>query len=134
MKITLPSKNIVHFKEYSPNCIARQKIPTEIGDDDDNKFSFELILSEEIDGEENVTIIPSALFYETAEDAIQDGFGVITLLGFQMEDSISKRITVLRWDGDSENYTEDYLFYDGVDFFPEDSLAELEAANEPSLI
>jgi hypothetical protein len=62
--------------------------------------------------------IPSQHYYKTYQDAIQDAYGIVELLGFRFRDkSDPAKIMVLDLDKTTDEYIVRYVLFDGFDFF-----------------
>lgn len=69
-----------------------------------------------------VVEIPSMHGFPTAEDAIQDAFGIIELYGFAVLEGEKQPIEILDWDYTEEDYIIRTVLFDGFDFYPDDEV------------
>lgn len=119
--------NVILFTNYTV-IIKAIEIPM---DETNRKWAFSVQffqLGEDEDRFDNtkedavVVEIPSMHGFPTAEDAIQDAFGIIELYGFTVEEGDKQPIEILDWDYSGEDYISRTVLFDGFDFYPDDEV------------
>lgn len=102
--------HMTHIIDYYPT-VSVFEIP------DNGEWYFCLELLEE---KGNIYTIQGFKTFETSEEAIMEGFGVIESLGFELKTKKEKiNITVFNWDRFNNTYIEETIVFDGYDFFKE---------------
>lgn len=111
---------VTYFDDYTVVIKAIQ-VPIFINeiDKDDIQDLWKFIVEFHDSNIDSIVEIPSYRTYSTYEDAVQDAYGVIDLFGFTVSEDTSKNvITILRWSVEDEELYEDYVLFDGLDFYP----------------
>lgn len=104
------TNHITHLLDYYPT-VSVYEIP------DNGMWYFCLELLEE---QGNFYNIQGFKTFETSEEAIMEGYGIIESLGFEPRTKKEKlNFTMFKWDRFNNSYIEETVVFDGYDFFKE---------------